>query len=158
MDPRMLGGGSSRNDGRNYEKRAERWEFPPPKKKIVNASQLFPNFFFCKGMDGVAASKNWKTCAFRVPPKWDEYIPKKNRHSESVPRCPGDSGVRPAHAAGWAPKVGPPKFFREPFWFPRKTIAGQFGGSQRGGFLLEQEKAYSTQCSQVVAHLSTNWA
>ena len=25
--------------------------------------------------------------AFRVPPKWDEYIPKKNRHSESVPRC-----------------------------------------------------------------------
>ena len=23
------------------------------------------------------------------PPEWNEYIPKKNRHSESVPRCPG---------------------------------------------------------------------
>ena len=26
------------------------------------------------------------------------------------------------------------------------------------GERLEWEKAYSTQCSQVVAHLSTNWA
>jgi hypothetical protein len=36
--------------------------------------------------DGVSASKNWKTCVLRIPPKWNEYIPKKNRHSESVPK------------------------------------------------------------------------
>ena len=110
-------------------------------------------------MDGVAASKNWKTCAFRVPPKWDEYIPKKNRHSESVPRCPGDPGVGPAHAAGWTPKVGRQKFFSDRFDEVEKLPLGSLvvhkGG---GGLLLEQEKAYSTQCSQVVAHLSTNWA
>ena len=34
--------------------------------------------------DGVSASKNWKTMVFLIPPEWNEYIPKKNRHSESV--------------------------------------------------------------------------
>ncbi len=46
-------------------------------------------FFFGKERDGVSASKNWKTKVFRSPPEWNEYIPKKNRHSESVPRTPG---------------------------------------------------------------------
>ena len=39
-------------------------------------------------MDGVAASKNWKTKVLRAPMDWNEYIPKKNRHSEGVPRYP----------------------------------------------------------------------
>ena len=34
--------------------------------------------------DGEIASKNWKNEAFQCPPRWNEYIPKKNRHSESV--------------------------------------------------------------------------
>jgi len=34
------------------------------------------------------ASKNCKAArALRIPPKWNEYIPKKNRHSESVPKA-----------------------------------------------------------------------
>ena len=49
-------------------------------------SSFLPLFFVVKERDGVAASKNWKTEVFPSPPEWNEYIPKKNRHSESVPR------------------------------------------------------------------------
>ena len=42
--------------------------------------------------------------AFLVPPKWDEYIPKKNRHSESVRDGPGHHRVRWSHASKAVPK------------------------------------------------------
>ena len=39
--------------------------------------QSFMVFFPEKKGDGVSASKNWKTVSPPVPPKWNEYIPKK---------------------------------------------------------------------------------
>ena len=42
--------------------------------------------------------------ALRVPPRWSEYIPKKNRHSESVPRGHDDQSTTPSHATAGAPK------------------------------------------------------
>ena len=49
------------------------------------------------GKDGVAASKNWTTRVVPSPPKWNEYIPKKNRHSESVPRDHVYGWLQPMH-------------------------------------------------------------
>ena len=85
--------------------------------------------------------KGWHCCLQKFtdrmpvgPQLWNEYIPKKNRHSERCTLC-----TRPhsEYAEG--------RLHRGGSWCDNPD---RFGN----------EKAYSTQCSQVVAHLSTNWA
>ncbi len=51
----------------------------------------FPDLVFYHGGLGIDFRWKWpcglqklEGLAFRSPPKWNEYIPKKNRHSESV--------------------------------------------------------------------------
>ena len=146
--------------------------------------------------------------ALRVPPKWDEYIPKKNRHSESVPRTLDYKKVW--YCVVTMMPLGTTKLYHHIFmrnpppkclrFFCRCvcvrvkgggvtwcTISGGPDGAGKGcvakwGFMVfyaidmglifwlgglwgeaagnhgKYKKAYSTQCSQVVAHLSTNWA
>ena len=43
-------------------------------------------------------------------------------------------------------------------WMDFQNCLIFFGGGSGKGFWRAGKKAYSTQCSQVVAHLSTNWA
>ena len=59
--------------------------------------------------DGVSASKNWKTDVFPFPPEWNEYIPKKNRHSESVHHG-GEAWGNLADLWGKSPTEGLPFF------------------------------------------------
>ena len=71
-------------------------------------------------MDGVAASKNWKTKVLRAPMDWNEYIPKKNRHSENVPRS---RRVRPLGAVSETEVVGTARnVTRSSFDVPRAGV------------------------------------
>ena len=87
--------------------------------------------------DGVAASKNWKTKSSRV-----------HRSGTSIYRKKIDTQKVYIMAAPtqWS-RVGPGGTRRREVW--------NRGVPSRKKM---EKKAYSTQCSQVVAHLSTNWA
>ena len=88
------------------------------------------------GKDGVAASKNWKALGF-PPPRGGAKICRKKIDTQKV--CVthglGRRAEAPGHPYHWG--IEPECISK---WFPNAR------------------KACSTQCSQVVAHLSTNWA
>ena len=118
-------------------------------KESVGQGKFVRMYFFlhwCGKWMALPPPKIGRQGAFLVPPKWDEYIPKKNRHSESVRDGRRDHEMNGRGASDPVPKqVGD----RDPKMTPGRKPTYLYG---RGG------KAYSTQCSQVVAHLSTNWA
>ena len=43
---------------------------------------------------GLQKLEDW---VFRSPPEWNEYIPKKNRHSENVPKVSNVNQHEPTH-------------------------------------------------------------
>ena len=117
---------------------------------------------FCEiGRDGVAASKNWKTKS-SLSTGVERVYTKKNRHSESVPRCPGYKQltmIRSAKALGGGKKFFFGKNLIIIFSSQEETLEKKRCNFFWIFFVWKKgEKAYSTQCSQVVAHLSTNWA
>ena len=90
-----------------------------------------------------AASKNWKDSrSFRVVHRSGTSIYRKKIDTQKV-YVQLETGSDWRVSLGGAMGAGP----------------GVFGeGVKIGRIKKERPKAYSTQCSQVVSHLSTNWA